>query len=79
MSASDPFETPEEMLFGANLDEFAKKVGYICALESNNKISSAEAYRRIKALWKSLKRTKKNLHIGEEEEPNDTSGGSSGS
>jgi hypothetical protein len=57
----DPHESPQEMMFNANLDEFATKVGFICALESNGKLTADEAYTRIKSLWKQLKRSKKNL------------------
>ncbi|WP_449243529.1 DUF7219 family protein [Bremerella alba] len=52
------------MLFNANLQEFASRVGLICGLESQDKISQAEAYAQIKQLWKELKRSKRNLKIG---------------
>lgn len=58
--------TPSNLLFNANLQEFATQVGYICTLETNGKISSAEAYRQIKQLFKSLKHSKKGLGIGKE-------------
>jgi hypothetical protein len=57
----------EDMIFDANLREFASRVGIICGLESGGSVSPDEAYRRIKAVWKELKRSKKNLRIGEEE------------
>lgn len=57
--------TPPNMLFNYNLQEFAHKVNYICALETNGKLSSEVAYQRIKQLWKQLKESKKNLKIGE--------------
>jgi hypothetical protein len=57
----DPFQSPQEMMFDANLEEFATKVGFICGLESNGKLSADEAYKQIKDLWKRLKRSKKNL------------------
>ncbi|MEL7420409.1 MAG: hypothetical protein AAGK10_17820, partial [Cyanobacteria bacterium J06555_3] len=41
---------PNNLLFNANLQEFAQKVSYVCGLESNGKISSAESYNRIKQL-----------------------------
>jgi hypothetical protein len=59
--AHDPFESPQEMIFDANLEEFATRINLICALESNGKLSATEAYQQIKALWKQLKRSKKNL------------------
>lgn len=62
---------PEDMLFDANLQEFANKVGIICALEGNQKLTTSEAYDRIKGLWKQLKRSKKGLRIGEGDLPED--------
>jgi hypothetical protein len=56
---------PENLLFNANLQEFAQKVSFICNLETGGKISSLEAYEKIKALWKDLKQSKKGLEIGE--------------
>lgn len=53
--------TPEQLAFNANLQEFAQRVGIICALETNGKIPSAEAYAQIKELWKALKRSKDEL------------------
>jgi hypothetical protein len=56
---------PENLLFNANLQEFAQKVSYICNLETSGKIPPQEAYEQIKELWKSLKQSKKELRIGE--------------
>lgn len=55
---------PENLVFNANLQEFAQRVGYITNLETNGKLSPDEAYAQIKALWKQLKRSKKELGIG---------------
>ena len=52
---------PENLVFNANLQEFAQKVAYICGLETNGKISTEEAYNRIKQLWHQLKASKKEL------------------
>jgi hypothetical protein len=57
----------EQMLFEANLREFGVRVSLICALESKQTISQSEAYNRVKALWKQLKESRKNLRIGEDE------------
>lgn len=57
--------SPEEILFNNNLREFTVKIEHICGLEMNGKISQEQAYRRIRDLWKLLKRSKKNLGIGE--------------
>ena len=51
--------TPSKLIFNANLQEFAQRVGYVCGLESNNKISADEAYNQIKDLWHKLKKSKK--------------------
>lgn len=51
----------EDLVFDANLGEFATRISFICGLESNEKITPDEAYCQIKALWKELKRSKRNL------------------
>ena len=56
--------TPEHLAFKANLQEFAQKVSYISGLETGGKLSSEEAYNKIKFLWKELKHSKKALGIG---------------
>ncbi|MDJ0518055.1 MAG: hypothetical protein QNJ74_18000 [Trichodesmium sp. MO_231.B1] len=58
--------TPENLVFNANLQEFAQQVSIICGLETGGKISPEEAYFKIKDLWKQLKKSKKNLGIGED-------------
>ncbi|MFN3166230.1 MAG: hypothetical protein ACE37H_04110 [Phycisphaeraceae bacterium] len=63
--------SPEEILFNNNLREFTVKIEHICGLEDNGKISQEEAYRRVRQLWKQLKRSKKNLGIGEHGEQGD--------
>lgn len=55
---------PENLVFNANLQEFAQKISYICNLETGGKLPPEEAYRQIKSLWKQLKRSKKELKIG---------------
>ena len=57
---------PENLVFNANLQEFAQKVSYICNLETGGKIYPENAYKQIKTLWKELKRSKKELGIGKE-------------
>lgn len=57
--------TPENLVFNANLQEFAQKVGYICNLETNGKMSSNQAYQQIRVLWKELKNSIKNLNLEE--------------
>ncbi len=53
--------SPQTLTFNANLQEFAQQVSIICNLETGGKIPSDDAYKRIKALWKALKRSKKEL------------------
>jgi hypothetical protein len=53
--------TPQNLVFNANLQEFAQRLDYICALETNGKISSEEAYEQIKKLWKQLQQSKQEL------------------
>ncbi|MBD0264119.1 MAG: hypothetical protein ICV78_15720 [Tolypothrix sp. Co-bin9] len=57
---------PENLVFNANLQEFAQKVGYITCLETNGKLNPEDAYDQIKALWKQLKHSKKELGISQE-------------
>ncbi|QSJ16973.1 hypothetical protein JYQ62_35835 [Nostoc sp. UHCC 0702] len=56
---------PENLVFNANLQEFAQRVSYICNLETGGKLPPDDAYEQIKLLWKQLKNTKKQLKIGE--------------
>ncbi|WP_013324249.1 DUF7219 family protein [Gloeothece verrucosa] len=57
---------PENLVFNSNLQEFAQRVSYVCNLETNGKITPVEAYKQIKALWKSLRLSKQQLRIGED-------------
>lgn len=56
---------PENLVFNANLQEFSQRIGYICALETNGKLSSEEAYQQIKALWDQLEQSKHQLGAGD--------------
>ena len=55
---------PENLVFNANLQEFAQRVSYICNLETAGKLSPEESYEKIRVLWKQLKRSKRQLGIG---------------
>lgn len=68
MEHTAPDHQAEKAIFDANLAEFANKVSIICALESSGKIAQTEAYARVRALWKELKRSRKSLHIDQQEE-----------
>ena len=56
---------PENLVFNANLQEFAQRVNYICNLETAGKLPPEEAYDQIKHLWKELRQSKKELAIGQ--------------
>ena len=56
---------PENIVFNSNLQEFAQKISYICNLETGGKVPPEKAYKQIKDLWKELKRSKKELGIGQ--------------
>lgn len=66
---------PENLVFNANLQEFAQKISYICNLETGGKLAPEDAYEQIKSLWKELKHTKKQLKIGEHPFQDDQGGG----
>jgi hypothetical protein len=55
---------PENLVFNANLQEFAQRVSFITNLETNGKITPEESYREVKGLWKQLKQSKKALKVG---------------
>ena len=55
---------PKNLIFNANLQEFAQKVSYITSLETGGKISPEEAFCKIEALWKHLEGSKNKLKIG---------------
>ena len=57
---------PENLVFNSNLQEFTQKVSYICSLETAGKLTPEDSYKQIKGLWKELKRSKKQLGIGEQ-------------
>jgi hypothetical protein len=57
---------PENLVFNANLQEFTQKISYICSLETAGKLTPEDSYKQIKSLWKDLKRSKKQLGIGEQ-------------
>ena len=58
--------TPENLVFDANIQEFAQRVSYLCNLETNGKIAPGEAYQEIKKLWKQLKESKQELFKDDE-------------
>lgn len=63
---------PENMVFNANLQEFAQRVNYICNLETAGKMDPEKAYQEIKELWQQLKSSRKSLGIGEQSNDSDS-------
>ncbi len=55
---------PENLVFNANLQEFAQKVGYIASLETAGKLSPEKAYNQLEVLWEQLKHSRQELGIG---------------
>jgi len=56
---------PENLVFDANLQEFAQRVNYISALAGNGKIPLEVAMSEIELLWENLENSKKELGVGE--------------
>ena len=54
------------LVFNANLQEFAQRVSLIANLETSGKLSPEESYKQVKTLWKQLKKSKKQLGIGQQ-------------
>ncbi len=54
---------PENLVFNANLQEFAQRVTYICCLQTGGKLSPNEAFEKIRSLWQQLKQSHYQLGI----------------
>ncbi|PNW35040.1 UNVERIFIED_CONTAM: hypothetical protein BEN50_02330 [Euhalothece sp. KZN 001] len=54
---------PENLVFNANLQEFAQRVGYIANLETAGKISPQKAHQDISELWEGLKNSYHQLGV----------------
>jgi len=55
-------QVKENLVFNANLQEFAQRVSYICNLETAGKLSPEESYQQIRDLWEQL-RSKSNCEL----------------
>lgn len=55
---------PEQLIFKANLQEFAQRVGYISGLQTGGRLSAEEAFQQIDQLWSELTRSKRQLNVG---------------
>ena len=51
----------EHLEFNAQLQDFSQRVNYISGLQTGGKLSSEEAYKQIRILWKQLKMSKKKI------------------
>lgn len=54
-------EEENRALFESELQQFARDVEILCALEAGGKVDPKEAYKKIKQSWKTLKSQKKEL------------------
>jgi hypothetical protein len=52
---------PEQLVFNANLQEFANLVALTVNLQTNNKITAGQAFEKIKVAWNQLADSKDNL------------------
>ncbi|NMF63944.1 DUF7219 family protein [Brasilonema octagenarum] len=55
--------TPEALVFNANLQEFATRVGYISNLQTLGKLSPQDANQQITELWERLQQSYSELGI----------------
>jgi hypothetical protein len=55
---------PRNLVFNANLQEFANHVSMLSALETGGKIPPEECFASIELLWSELKQSKYQLGIG---------------
>ncbi|NJK63665.1 MAG: hypothetical protein HC921_14130 [Synechococcaceae cyanobacterium SM2_3_1] len=60
-STSSQEATFPQVIFSANLQEFAQRVSIICALQGNGKLSPVEAFDMIKHLWSRLESSRSTL------------------
>lgn len=54
---------PEHLVFNANLQEFSHRVGLICGLQTNGKLTPQEAFQQIESLWGQLEGSYEELGI----------------
>lgn len=56
---------PENLVFDANLQEFAQRVSLLTNLATGGKLSLEEAFGDIEYLWQQLESSKQQLGVGE--------------
>ena len=59
---------PEDLVFNANLQEFAQRVSYICNLQTRGKLSPQQSYDQISELWKQLESSYWSLGVKPDED-----------
>ena len=52
---------PENLVFNANLQEFAQRVTTICNLQTSGKLPPERAYDQIQDLWQQLQQSGQHL------------------
>ncbi|ACK70964.1 hypothetical protein PCC7424_2548 [Gloeothece citriformis PCC 7424] len=55
--------SPKNLIFNANLQEFAQRVSFMVGLHTNGKLSSEETYAKIAQLWLELKHSQESTEI----------------
>jgi hypothetical protein len=55
--------SPQNLMFNANLQEFAQRVDYLCAFHTNGKYTTEQAYAEIRYLWEQLEQNCNELGI----------------
>ena len=55
---------PGHLMFNANLQAFAQRVGYISGLHTGGRLSSDDAIAEISQLWEQLKISRQQLEMG---------------
>jgi hypothetical protein len=48
----------QNLLFNANLQEFAQEASYIASLETAGKLSADAAYQQLEVLWEALQNSR---------------------
>ena len=56
---------PHNLVFNANLQEFAQRISLIANLATNGKLSLEDSYAQAEALWQQLQTSKNQLGIGQ--------------
>ncbi|KGF71925.1 hypothetical protein DO97_14300 [Neosynechococcus sphagnicola sy1] len=56
---------PDYLVFNANLQEFAQRVGYVSGLTTGGKLTTAESYQQLQSLWQQFEQITEQLGIGD--------------